>query len=137
MSATWWIIISIIGWGIGSVFYKLAGDNLHPFMVSAVVSCLFAVLTPLVFWLIPFDKTIHWNGVAYALVGGLFMCVGSMGYLFAMKNGVPVGRATILTSLYPILTLIISVFLFKEQIDFKKGIGIALAVLGFVLINMK
>jgi drug/metabolite transporter (DMT)-like permease len=122
------ILFSIIGWGVGSFFYKLANDKMHPLMVTTTVTLLYVVVTPFVLSFIKFDKTLNVSGVVYALIGGACTCVGSLGYFYAIKSGAGAGEATILTALYPALTLVLSCLLLGESFTVKKGIGIALAL---------
>lgn len=137
MSVQLLVIISIIGWGIGSLFYKVANDNIHPLMVSTVVTLVYIVLTPLPFFFLKFNTSLNSTGVLFSIMGGLCMCIGSLGYFYALRGGSHVGLVTVLTSLYPALTLILSCLFMKETLSFKQGIGIALAVVSFALLSLK
>lgn len=64
------------------------------------------------------------------------MCAGSMGYFYALRGG-NAGTTTVLTSLYPAVTLILASIFLKESISFKHGIGIALALIAFILLGTK
>lgn len=136
MQTPYLILIAILGWGIGSIFYKVANDNMHPIMVSGCATFVFLVLLPLAFLFLKFDTKVTSTGVIAAMIGGLCMCIGSMGYFFALRNG-HAGLTTILTSLYPALTLLISMFLFKETLTFRQGIGIVFAIISFILLALK
>lgn len=105
-------------------------------MVSATITCLFITLTPLMFIFLKFDKTINTVGVITALLGGAFMCVGTMSYFFALR-GNHAGITTALTALYPGLTLILSMIFLGEQLNTKQVIGLCLALASFVLMSMK
>lgn len=130
------IVITILGWGIGSIFYKLANDSLHPIMVSTIITGVYIVITPLPFFFLNFDKSINSNGLLYSIVGGLLMCAGSMGYFFALKQGAA-GEISTVTALYPALTLILSCFFMGETMNLKKGIGICLALLSVYILGSK
>ena len=130
------IAITIIGWGIGSIFYKVANDNMHPIMVSTVITGVYLILTPLTFWLYRFPKDINFMGVLCSVLGGLSMAAGSLAYFFALKKG-EAGAITTITALYPALTLLISMLFFKETINLKQGIGVFLALVSFILLGLK
>jgi transporter family protein len=136
MSSTYLIIIAILGWGIGSLFYKTANDNIHPIMVSTIVTAVYIIITPIPFLFMNFDRSVNSTGLIYSILGGLFMCAGSMGYFYALRGG-GAGSTTVLTSLYPAVTLILASIFLKETINFKHGVGIALALIAFILLGSK
>lgn len=130
------IIISILGWGIGSVFYKVANDNLHPIMVSILVTGLYVILLPMSFAVTKVNTSVNVNGVTASLLGGLCMCIGSLAYFYALKRG-GAGEITTLTALYPALTVALSVFFLKEEITFRKIIGVSLALISVFILSKK
>lgn len=136
MSTTYLIIITILGWGIGSLFYKVANDNIHPIMVSTVVTFVYVIVTPLSFVFLKFPRDLNSTGVWYSVAGGLLMAVGSMAYFFALKRG-GAGEVTTVTALYPALTLLLSVFFLQEGMTYRKGIGVALALISFIILSFK
>lgn len=107
MPTLYLIIISIIGWGVGSIFYKIANYNIHPIMVSAITTATYLTITPIVFGLSNFDKTVTTGGVLAIVGGAILMGSGSLAYYFALGKG-DAGVITTTTALYPVLTLIIS-----------------------------
>ncbi len=136
MQLTYLIILTIVGWGVGSFFYKPANDQMHPFMVTTIATCMYVILTPLTFFFVKFDKTVTWPGVTYALLGAIMMGIGSLAYYFALKKG-GVGEIAAITSLYPALTLALSMIFFHEELTWRKGIGIGLALISAVVLSWK
>lgn len=137
MPTAYLILFSILGWGVGSIFYKLANNNIHPMMVTTIITSVYVLLTPLAFMFIKFDQTVNFSGVMYAIVGAVCMCVGSLGYFYALKAGGGAGEITTLTSMYPALTLFLSYLFLGEQFSFKKGVGIALAFVSIYFLSQK
>lgn len=136
MSALYLIIISIIGWGIGSIFYKLANNSIHPVMVSAITTATYLIITPLAFYFFNFNKTVTTGGVLYIAFGALLMGTGSLAYYFALSKG-NAGEITTITALYPVLTLIISCLFLGEEMTVRKTIGIVLACASFYFLSWK
>jgi bacterial/archaeal transporter family protein len=130
------ITITIIGWGIGSLCYKLANDNIHPVMVSTLVTALYLLLTPLSFVIFKPDLQLNIAGITFSLVGGLLMCIGSLAYFFALKRG-GAGEITTVTALYPALTLVLSMIFLQEGMSIRKGIGVLLALLSVFILSQK
>lgn len=137
MRPEFYIIASILGWGVGSFLYKFSNNAMHPIMVSSIALCLYIVLMPLLWVFVKFDHTITLGGVLYTLAGSLAMCIGTLGFSYALKSGGAVGQTTILTSLYPALTLILSMIFLGESLTIKKVIGIGLALTSFILLGFK
>jgi transporter family protein len=136
MPTLYLIIISIIGWGVGSIFYKIANSNIHPIMVSAITTATYLAITPIVFSLSNFDKTVTISGVLAIVGGAILMGSGSLAYYFALSKG-GAGLITATTAMYPLLTIILSIFFLNEQITIKNGIGIILSLVGLILLSSK
>lgn len=136
MSPTHLILITILGWGIGSYFYKTANSNIHPMMVSIIVTAFYVLWDTFAFAVIPFNKTINSTGIIYTLLGAFFMGAGSLAYFFALRDG-QAGTTTVLTALYPAVTVILAAIFLKEPLTIKSGIGIALALASFFLLSSK
>lgn|SRR5574337_331425 len=136
MSPTMLIILTIVGWGIGSFLYKPANENMHPIMVSTIVTGIYIIATPFAFLFLKFDKTINTTGILFSLAGGLMMAVGSLGYMFALKKG-GAGEITAITAVYPALTLALSMIFLNEDLTWRKGIGIALALISLLVLSWK
>lgn len=130
------IVASIFGWGIGSLFYKMATNNAHPIMISAVVACVSLITLPFIFIFVKFPKEINSTGILFAVCGALCMDVGTLAYFFALKRS-EAGITTTITALYPALTLLLSMFFLHEGLTLKKGIGIGLALVSFIILNQK
>jgi transporter family protein len=137
MRPEFFIAASIFGWGIGSFLYKLANNTLHPLMVSSIGLCLYIVLMPCIWLTVKFDHSVTLGGVLYTLAGSLAMCIGTLGFSYALRSGGAVGQTTILTALYPALTLVLSMIFLGESLTIKTGIGIVLALTSFVLLSIK
>ena len=137
MSSTYLIILAILGWGVGSLFYKVANDNIHPMMISIIVTGVYVVLDSLMLAFVPFNKSVNTTGLVFTILGGICMAVGSLGYFYALKGGGSAGTTTVLTSLYPALTILLSAIFLKETFTIKHGIGIVFALIAFALMGSK
>jgi len=73
------------------------------------------------------------HGFNYAMIGGIMMSLAAITFYIAIQ----VGKAIIvipLTSLYPVVTIVLSYLILHEEISLTKGFGIILAVLALVLV---
>jgi bacterial/archaeal transporter family protein len=131
------ILISILGWGVGSFVSKLATNVMHPIMISVIVMATDLLLLPLAFIFLKFDKSVPAMGLLYSVLIAILMTAGTMGFSFALRGGAPPGEATTLTALYPALTVALSCMFLGEPITLKKGIGMAFAIVSFVILSQK
>jgi transporter family protein len=136
MSLPYLIVLAILGWGIGSLFYKMANDSLHPFMVSAIATIVYLIEVPLVFTFAKFNKTVTPSGIAFAILGSSCMAVGSIGYFFALKKG-SAGEITAVSAVYPAITLLLSMFFLGEEMSWRKAIGMLLALASVFILGFK
>ena len=121
------ITLTIIGWAVGSVFYKLANDRIDPVMCSAIGIAAYILLVPLTFLFLKVSTALNTMGVVYALLGALTMGLGSLTYYYLLQRG-GVGTISAATSVYPALILLISVLFLGEELNVRKVIGVALAL---------
>lgn len=135
MKIEYFILLSIIGSGVGSLFMKLANVAMHPIIVLSISLLLYVILLPLCFIFLKFDYTVSINGIIYSLLGALFMCSGSLAFYYALHNGGEVGTSAALTALSPALTLVLSYWFLGEPLSIKKLIGIFFAIIGCVILS--
>ena len=68
------------------------------------------------------------------VASGLFDVGGNALYVVA-RDAIPIGLAAALTGLYPIVTMILARFVLGEHLPRLGQLGVALALLGIVLIS--
>lgn len=137
MKLDYFILIAILGSGIGSFLYKYASTAMHPLIVAGISLCTYAVLLPIAFLLTKVETTITVPGVIFTIASSLFLCIGTLGFSYALRNGGEAGVVTSLTALYPALTLVLSCIFLGESLNLKKVIGIAFALVAAFLLGVK
>ena len=80
------------------------------------------------------DKTFWNSGIFWSAAASISGAIAGLSYLFAIRKG-DVGGLTILSSTYPILTLIFSVFIFGETITVSKIVGSILVIIGVIAVT--
>jgi drug/metabolite transporter (DMT)-like permease len=131
------ILLSIFGWGVGSFISKLATNVMHPIMITTVVMITDLLLLPLAFIFLKFDRVVPPMGILLSVLIAIFMAMGTLGFSYALKAGGGAGETTVLTSLYPALTLALSCMFLSEPFTIKKGLGVMLAVGSFIILAQK
>ncbi len=132
-----WLVYSIVAlclWGVWGFFTKLATNYMdsETALVYQYAGSFLACLAGFVILRIRLEA--HAKGISYALLAGLS---GTIGFFFFMA-AISKYKASVvvtLTALYPLVTVLLSVFILKESITLKKALGIVLALIAMVLFS--
>ncbi|GAB1258827.1 hypothetical protein NBRC116494_33290 [Aurantivibrio plasticivorans] len=121
-------------WGISRFFPKLATNHIDPhsaffYEVMGEVIVAFGILV-----MIGFKPNFEWRGASFALIGGVFGGLGVLFYLLAAGRG-NVSQLVVVSSLYPIITVLLGVVLLKEQMHLKQWIAMGLGLLAIALVS--
>jgi transporter family protein len=74
------------------------------------------------------------KGFSFAILTGLTYGVGCLFYFIAASKG-KIMTVVTLTSLYPVITILLSYLLLKEDVNVRQCIGIMLAFVAIVLMS--
>lgn len=129
-----WIYLSIITlffWGLWGFFAKIASHYISPQAVYlwGSAGALFVTVLSLI---IGFRWEYHSAGVFYSLLAGLTGGGGVIFFYYAMKEG-KVSLVVTLTALYPVVTILLSYFILKEEITLRQAVGMLFALIAMVL----
>jgi len=107
-------------------------------MWTYVFSSLGAALTTFLMYLfyLPSPAELHFKGTLFGLLSGISGSLGVLFFLLALSNG---GKASIIvpfTALYPVVSIVLGLLLFKETISLTQGIGVILALMSVFLLSL-
>lgn len=125
-------ILTVLLYGLWSFFPKLTVRDLSP--SSAV---LYEVLGSIIFGAIAlvimgFQVQFHPRGALFGILTGFCLVLAGFTYLVAASRG-PVALVATVSSLYPVITLVLASLVLGETITIRQGCGIVLAVISVVL----
>lgn len=131
-----WILYAgatLVAWGVWGFFSKLASSHARPrqtllFQAAGVMAFGLLVLTMEHF-------RIEWSpqGFGWSAAAGFVNFVGFLAFFAAIEKG-KVSTVIAMSSLYPVVTILLSVLLLHEKIGAREGLGIMCALLaGFLL----
>lgn len=135
------IALTVLSNVLYHVFQKLIPGNVNPLLSLAVTYLVAAVATLLLLPLFPIQGTLgaeirklNWTSVALgAVIIGL-----ELGFLLAYRSGWNISIASLVANTTVALLLIpIGLLLFKEELSTTNILGIVLAIVGLVLVNVK
>ena len=124
---------AFILWGLWSFIPKITTRYISP--KSAILYEVVGGIVVAVVVLISmrFKPDIHPVGIGLALTTGILGFSGALLFLYAVSKG-PVSLVAVLSALYPVITVLLSVMILKEAISMKQWLGIALGLVSMLLI---
>lgn len=137
MANSSWLIPALLcmaAWGLSRFFPKLATNHLDPksaFMYEVMGEVLVAIAILIA---VGFRPAFQLKGASFALMAGITGGLGVYWYLQAAQRG-NVSQLVGITALYPVITVILGVFLLNEPLTAKQVAGVALAVLAVILVS--
>lgn len=128
-------LLSLLSFGLWGIFTKLA--VLHIDSKSALIYQTIGVMIVGILALstMSFKPTADAKGLSYAILTGAAYAIGCFFYFVAASKGKIITVVT-LTSLYPLITILLAFLLLKENINIKQYIGIGLALVSILLMSI-
>lgn len=130
--------IGVLCLGVAPLFGKTALDNVNPTTAFAIRTVIAAVLV--VLWLIG-TKTYHeianlsrtfWLFITAEAI--LAAVLGDLAYFYALQKG-RISEVSLIMSCTPLITVLLSYFIFDEGISLSLLVGAFLITAGLVIIN--
>lgn len=84
--------------------------------------------------LLGFKPDISAKGGTYGLLNGLANGIACIFFILALRNG-PTMPVVLVTSMYPMITLVLCMIFLKQGLTLKQGLGMGFAVLALILFS--
>ncbi len=123
-------------WGIWGVLAKGPSRELSGWMTQFLFT--FALIPSVVVACFSKQVKVGTNkprGLFWGFIAGLIAAAGNIFFYLALEDGAETSIAVPLTSIYPLVTIVIAYFLFKERLNIVQGIGIVIAVVAILLLS--
>ena len=125
--------ITALLWGFLPIFMKIA---LQEFSGGSIVWFRFTFAFAILFLILKFKKQqpefILRSPPGFGVLAGILLAGNYFYFLKGVETGTP-SNAGILIQIAPVMLVILGVALFKERFHWKHGVGLAIAVAGYVL----
>ncbi len=134
-----WLLYAIVAatcWGIWGVLSKGPSRELSGWMTQMLFT--FALVPSVIF--AARSKNVHIGtnkplGLFWGFVSGLIAAAGNICFYLALEAGAETAIAVPLTNVYPLVTIFLAYFWFKERLNLIQAGGIALAVVAIILLS--
>ncbi len=136
----WWVVPAIgalLLWGVWGASLKIVSQKApwHQVYLATNTGILIMMIIIALRYGIPTPTKYSPQWLATAIATGL---AGTLGYILLILSLEMGGKASIvipLTSLYPAVTTMIGMTLLGEQLTYKRGLGIVLALVAIILLT--
>lgn len=123
-------------WGIWGALSKGPSRELSGWMTQMLFT--FALVPSVIF--ASLSKNVHTGtnkrlGLFWGFVSGLIAAAGNIFFYLALEAGAETAIAVPLTNVYPLVTIFIAYFWFKERLNRIQGLGILLALAAILLLS--
>ncbi len=127
-------LLSLVSFGLWGLFTKLAVNHIDS-RSALVYQTLGVVMIGLItLSTLQFKPATDMKGFSYAVLTGVAYGVGCLFYFIAASKGKIITVVT-LTSLYPVITIVLAFLLLKEEINLKQLFGIGFAFVAIFLLS--
>jgi transporter family protein len=131
-----WVVyacLTLLAWGVWGFFSKLASGYTRPRQTLIFQAAGVMAFGLLVLAMERFHITWSPQGFGWSAAAGFVNFVGFLAFFAAIEKG-KVSTVIAMSSLYPVITIVLSILFLQEKISTREGLGIACALLaGFLL----
>lgn len=127
-------IVAAFSWGVWGVLTKFISSDVTPFVTHFMFTIGALFTLPLVIGTCKIEE-VTIKGILLGIGGGILAALGNVSVYQAFKMG---GQAAIVipfTNLYPLVTIMIALFVFKEKLHWINGFGILIVVPAIILLS--
>jgi len=121
-------VLTLLSWGVWGFFSKLASNQTRPRQVLLFQAAGALAFALLVLTLERFRIQWSTGDFAWSFAGGFVNFVGFLVFFAAIEKG-KVSTIITMTSLYPVVTIVLSTIFLHERITRREGLGIVLALI--------
>jgi drug/metabolite transporter (DMT)-like permease len=134
-----WMLYAILAatcWGIWGVLSKGPSRELSGWMTQMLFT--FALVPSVLYAASSKNASVGTNrqlGIVWGFISGLIAAAGNICFYLALEAGAETSIAVPLTNVYPLVTIVIAFFWFKEKLNAIQLMGIVLAVVAITLLS--
>ena len=130
----YYAIAAALFWGVWGVVAKLISEDVNPFANHVLFTIGMLLTFPLIVNKIRKEKP-NTKGIIWGLVSGVLAVIGNVAVFQAFSEGGLAAIVIPLTNLYPLVTILIALLIFKERLNIINGVGILLAIPAVIMLS--
>ena len=125
-----WAMVIMFFWGIQGYFMKIANNHMTTASIFFYMMLTGLLFIPVTIWMTDFGQVIHWgiSGPGLALIVGLLNSIGACTLVFALRDGKAIIVSPMCNAIAPLITVLISLVLYRTLPGVVTGSAIVLAI---------
>jgi drug/metabolite transporter (DMT)-like permease len=133
------ILLCVLLWGISAFLNRLSVEKMPPLLMQVIVGSVFFFYIPVALRLTGINNPLNykWSPYSIALTAVATLCSITANVLMytSLKGSDHSGSSQMMICLYPIVTLILSIFILHEHLTPFKFIGVAVMLAGAYMLT--
>lgn len=134
MSSNILILLCVLLWGISSFLNRLSVQRMPPLLMQVIVGSVFLFYIPVALRLTGINNPLNYKWSTYSIVltatATLCSIIANILLYTSIKDSNHSGSSTMMVSLYPVVTFILSIFILHEEFSIMKVIGVVTMLIG-------
>lgn len=139
MNSNLLILVCVLLWGISAFLNRLSVERMPPLLMQVIVGSVFFFYIPVALRLTGVNNPLHYKWSVYSIVCTIAatMCSITANVLLytSLKGNNHSGTDTMMISLYPVVTLILSVFILHQHFTVWKIVGVVTMLVGAYILT--
>lgn len=132
------LFVCVLLWGVSTFLNRLSVENLPPMLMQVVIGIVFICYMPLAIkmqGINPFQYNWSVSSVCMTVLAAICSIGANVLLYMHLKGSNHTGTSTMIISLYPVVTLLLSYLFLNEQFTITKVIGVAAMIAGAILLS--
>jgi len=132
-----WLVFAILAalcWGVWGILAKFISSDISPFANHLMFTVGMLLTLPLVIGKCKI-KEANRKGIIWGLVAGILAVIGNLAVYKSFGTGGLAAVVIPVTNLYPLVTIVVALLVFKEKMHWLNGIGILIVVPAIIMLS--
>jgi transporter family protein len=133
----WYSVLCVLCWSGWAICSKLGSTHIP----AKEMQFLFTIGTLPVALALTIARRFNFEkspkGIFYGVANGVLSGIGGLAFFAAYRSGGNTAVITAVTSLYPMITVLLAVLILRERLNWRQGVGLAFAAVAFVVFSLE
>lgn len=132
-----WLVYAILAalcWGVWGILAKFISGDISPYVNHLLFTIGMLFTLPIVVGKCK-KKDVNLRGLIWGIVAGILAVTGNVAVYQSFGTGGLAAVVIPVTNLYPLVTIVIALLVFKEKMHWLNGIGILIVVPAIIMLS--